>query len=69
MYRCPSCGRIFEEPNYTETYWECEYGVSSWFDSRHTVTFADCPRCGEAIDVELDAWDESYEEDEDVIDE
>lgn len=65
-YRCPECGLIFDEPDYTETYWEAECGVSSWFDSRHTVTFASCPRCGEAIDVEYDSYDaeedDEYEE-------
>lgn len=57
-YKCPECGEIFEEPEFTETYWESECGVSSWFDSRHTVTFASCPACGEAIDVEYDSYDE-----------
>lgn len=60
-YRCPECGAIFDEPDYTETYWESECGVSSWFDGRHTVTFAECPRCGEAIDTEYDTYDENYE--------
>lgn len=64
MYKCPECGAIFEEPNYTETYWETECGVSSWFDSRTTVTFADCPECGSPIDTEYDAYDE--EEDDDL---
>lgn len=65
MYKCPECGAIFEDPNYTETYWETYNGVSSWFDSRHTVTFASCPRCGSAIDTEYDTYDEDYEDEYD----
>lgn len=57
-YKCPECGAIFEEPNYVEEYWESYNGVSSWFDSRHTVTFAECPECGESIDTEYDTYDE-----------
>ena len=60
-YRCPECGKVFDEPVYVEGYWEDYNGVSSWFDSRHTVTFAECPRCGEAIDTEYDIYDEDYE--------
>ena len=58
MYKCPECDEIFEEPEFTETYWEDYNGVSSWFDSRHTVTFASCPKCGEAIDIEYDTYNE-----------
>lgn len=65
MYKCPECGEIFEEPNYVEDYWECYNGISSWFDSRHTVTFAECPKCGEAIDTEYDTYDEEYENESD----
>ena len=63
-YKCPECGAVFEEPSYTETCWEDYNGVSSWFDSRHTVTFASCPECGEAIDTEYDTYDEEYEDEE-----
>lgn len=63
-YRCPECGAVFDEPEYTEAYWEDYNGVSSWFDSRHTVTFASCPECGEAIDTECDTCDEEYEDEE-----
>jgi len=61
MYKCPECGKVFDEPEYTETYWEDYNGISSWFDSRHTVTFASCPECGGAIDTEYDTYDEEYE--------
>lgn len=63
-YKCPECGAVFDEPSYTETYWEDYNGVSSWFDGRHTVTFASCPECGEAIDTEYDTYDEEYEDEE-----
>ena len=64
MYRCPECGEVFDEPEYTETYWESYNGITSWFDSRHMVTFASCPRCGEAIDIEEDAYDPDSQEDD-----
>ena len=64
MYKCPECGAVFDEPEYTETYWEDYNGITSWFVSRHTVTFASCPWCGEAIDTEYDAYDEDEEDDE-----
>ena len=38
------------------------------FQDRHYATFANCPKCGGSIDTEYDAWDESYEEDDDEID-
>ena len=65
MYRCPECGAIFEDPVYETVDMEDWYGVSSMFDGpHHYATFASCPECGEAIDIEYDTWDESYEEDE-----
>lgn len=64
MYKCPNCGTVFDEPVFIEEYWEDYNGVSAWFDSRHTVTFASCPNCGEAINIELDAYEEE-EDDED----
>lgn len=63
-YKCPECGAIFEEPEHTETYWESYNGITSWFVSRHTVTFESCPRCGEAIDTEYDIYDEDEDENE-----
>ena len=68
MYKCPECKKTFEEPNFETVCMEDLYGVSSMFRDRHYKTFASCPKCGEAIDTELDAWDESYEDDDDEID-
>jgi len=66
MYKCPDCKRKFEEPVYEEIDMEVYCGVSSMFDGpHHYATFASCPYCGEAIDIEEDAWDEAFEEDED----
>ena len=65
-YKCPECGEIFEEPNYTEEDMEAYNGVASLFPGpHHYATFASCPECGSPIDTEYDCWDESYEEDED----
>jgi len=58
MYKCPECGRIFEEPNYETVCMEEWCGVSSMFGDRHYATFASCPECGESIDTEYDIWDE-----------
>lgn len=58
MYKCPECGRIFEEPNYETICMEEYCGVSSMFGDRHYATFASCPECGESIDTEYDIWDE-----------
>lgn len=68
MYKCPSCGKVFEDPEYETICMEEYCGVSSMFEDRHYATFANCPQCGESIDIELDAWDESYEDDDDEID-
>ena len=65
MYRCPSCGRIFEEPEYETVCFEELYGVGSMFPDRHYGTFASCPRCGGAIDIEYDIYDEEYDDEND----
>ena len=66
MYRCPECGVIFEEPVYEEVCLEDYNGVGSMFPraSRHYATFASCPKCGDAIDIEYDIYDEEEEVDE-----
>ncbi len=63
MYKCPECGAVFEDPDYTEMYWEDYNGVGSLFSDRHTVTFASCPECGNAIDTEGDVY---WEDDDDI---
>ena len=65
MYRCPECGAIFEEPEYETVCLEELYGVGSMFRDQHYTTFANCPRCGEAIDIEYDTYDE--EEDDELV--
>lgn len=65
MYRCPECGAIFEEPEYETVCFEELYGVGSMFTDRHYGTFASCPRCGEAIDIEYDTWDEECDDEND----
>ena len=65
MYRCPECGSIFEEPEYETVCFEELYGVGSMFADRHYGTFANCPKCGEAIDIEYDTWDEEYDDEND----
>ena len=64
-YKCPECGAIFEEPVYETVCFEELYGVGSMFADRHYGTFANCPRCGEAIDIEYDTYDEEYEDEQD----
>lgn len=64
-YKCPECGAIFEEPIYETVCYEELYGVGSMFADRHYGTFANCPRCGEAIDIEYDIYDE--EEDDELV--
>jgi len=65
MYKCPECGRVFEEPNYETVCFEELYGVGSMFAGRHYGTFANCPHCGGSIDIEYDTYDEEdYETDE-----
>ena len=61
MYKCPECGAIFEDPEYETVCFEELYGVGSMFPDRHYGTFANCPECGEAIDIEYDVYDEEYE--------
>ena len=61
MYRCRECGAIFEEPVYETVCFEELYGVGSMFPDRHYGTFANCPECGGAIDIEYDTYDEEYE--------
>ena len=58
MYKCPECGSVFEEPEYETVCFEELYGVGSMFMDRHYGTFANCPKCGEAIDIEYDTYDE-----------
>lgn len=62
MFVCRECGAKFEEPEYETVCLEEFNGVSSLFGDRHYATFASCPECGEAIDLEDDVY---YEEDED----
>ena len=61
MYKCPECGAIFEDPEYETVCFEELYGVGSMFPDRHYGTFANCPECGGAIDIEYDTYDEEYE--------
>lgn len=63
-YKCPECGAIFEEPEYETVCFEELYGVGSMFRDRHYGTFANCPECGGAIDIEYDTYDEEEEMDE-----
>ena len=65
MYKCPECGAVFEEPEYETVCFEELYGVGSMFPDRHYGTFASCPRCGGAIDIEYDTWDEEYDDEND----
>ena len=65
MYKCPECGAKFEEPVFETVCLEELYGVGSMFRDQHYKTFANCPACGMPIDTEMDAWDESYEEEDD----
>ena len=65
MYRCPECGRTFDYPDYVEVCFEDLYGVGSMFRDQHYTTFANCPRCGEAIDIECDIYDEEYDNEND----
>ena len=64
MYKCKECDEIFEEPEYETLCMEDYCGVSSMFSDRHYGTFASCPRCGGAIDIEYDTYDEEEEMDE-----
>ena len=64
MYKCPECGEIFEEPVYETVCMEEYCGVSTMFGDRHYATFASCPKCGDAIDIEYDIYDEEEEVDE-----
>ena len=61
MYRCPECGAKFEQPEFETVCMEELYGVTSMFYDRHYRTFANCPKCGEAIDIEYDIYDEEYD--------
>lgn len=65
MYKCPECGTVFEEPVYETVCLEELYGVGSMFSDRHYGTFANCPECGEAIDIEYDIYDEEYDDEND----
>ena len=35
------------------------------FRDQHYKTLANCPRCGGAIDIEYDIYDEEYEDEQD----
>lgn len=61
-YKCPECGAIFEQPEYETVCLEELYGVSSMFYDSHYRTLANCPKCGEAIDIEYDIYDEEYDD-------
>ena len=61
-YKCPECGAVFEEPEYETVCFEELYGVGSMFPDRHYGTFANCPECGGAIDIEYDIYDEEEDE-------
>ena len=65
MYKCPECGAIFEDPEYQTVCFEELYGVGSMFPDRHYGTFANCPECGGAIDIEYDTCDVEYEDEHD----
>lgn len=65
MYKCPECGRLFEEPDYMEVCWEAEYGVASEFSSMSYGTVAVCPYC----DTPVNEYNYYYEEEEDDIEE
>lgn len=65
MYRCRECGEIFEEPEFETVCFEEIYGVGSMFGDRHYGTFASCPKCGEAIDIEYDTYDEDEDDEYD----
>lgn len=58
MYKCRECDRTFEYPDYVEICFEDMYGVGRMFDNKHYGTFAQCPYCGEAIDIYEDEIDE-----------
>ena len=61
MYRCPSCLRTFDYPDYVEVCFEDLYGVGSMFRDRHYGTIANCPYCNEPIDTMEDEIDEDDE--------
>lgn len=61
-YKCKECGEIFDEPDYHEICWEDYNGVASMFRDRHYGTVAECPACGQPINIEYDIY---YEEEED----
>ena len=63
MYKCPECDEVFEEPEFETVCLEDLYGVGSMFADRHYRTLASCPKCGEAIDIEYDTYDEETEND------
>lgn len=64
-YKCPECEEIFDEPEYETVCFEELYGVGSMFPDRHYGTFANCPECGGAIDIEYDIYDEEYDDEND----
>ena len=62
MYKCPSCGEVFEDPIYEEVCLEDYNGVGGMFPDKHYATFTYCPGCTEPIDTEYDIYYEEEEE-------
>lgn len=44
MYRCPNCGKEFEEPSIRITSYEDYFGI--WYPDRHELILNICPYCG-----------------------
>ena len=61
MYKCPECERKFDYPDYTEVCLEDLNGVGSMFYDKHYGVIAECPYCGEAIDLQEDEISDDYE--------
>ena len=61
MYKCNSCGRFFDEPNYKTTTYGEYYGAEDPY--RQTLLLALCPHCGEEDDMEECGENEQYVDD------